>query len=268
MPRINTSALRTQILTTAKNDELRVASGTNNLISRSEQAMLGADLNEAADIARARNPGRAPTVGAVLDILAEKVDAGIASVNQASGSGKAFVSKQEIENLAARDPLMGMRVQRAVDALSASAPPAPSTLTGVEVEAQLNAHVGSMFFDGILGSEGGEPISVVRVATSMGAPPTGNALAIALGHDPTTDKGFVERYKAVDASLLTEIQQSNGDTPDAKKVIELLRGLSDLRVIIVGKDGAPGVDANHPTYFVGTAADGQLVGIKTGVIWT
>jgi hypothetical protein len=266
MPRIQTSALRTQVLTTARDDELRIASGANVLISRTEQEALSADLHDATAEARRRNPGKAPTVGAVLDIVAERVDAAFASVNQASGSGKAFLSKAEIANLASRDVLMGMRVQRAVDVLSAAPAPGPSTLTSLEVETQLKAHVGSMFFDGLLGSEGGEPISVVRIATSV--PATANALATALGHDPSTDKGFVERFKAVDASLLLEIQQSNGDTPDAKKVVELLKGLTDLRVIIVGKDGAPGVDANHPTYFVGTAADGHLVGIKTGVIWT
>ena len=268
MPRIHTAALRTQILATAQNDELRTASGTNKLISRSEQAVLAADLNEAADIARARNPGKAPSVDAVLTVLAEKVDAGFASVNQASGSGKAFLSKEEIANLASRDVLMGMRVQRAVDVMTAGVLPPPTTLSSLEVETQLKAHTASMFFDGILGSEGGEPISVVRLTTPVSSPPVANELAIALGHDPSTDKGFVERFKAVDLSLLTEIQESNGNTPDAKATIALLKGLTDLRVLIVGKDGTPGVDANHPTYFVGKAADGQTVGIKTGVIWT
>lgn len=265
MPRIHASAVRTQVLATAQNDELRVAAGTNVLISRTEQAVLGADLHDAAEEARRRNPGKAPTVGAVLDVVAERVDAAIASVNQASGSGKAFLSKAEIANLAARDPLMGGRVQRAVDVLATVTPP-PSRLSSIDVENQLKAHVGSLYFDGLLGSEGGEQIDVVRIATRLPTPPTASALARALGHDPTTDAGFVERYKAVDSSLLTELQQSNGDTPDAKKVVELLRGLTDLRLLIVGKDGAS--DANHPTYIVGTAADDQLVGIKTGVIWT
>lgn len=270
MPRIHTSAVRTQALATARNDELRVASGSNTLISRVEQAALGADLHEAAEEARRRNPGRAPDVDAVLAIVAERVDAAIASVNQASGSGKAFLSKAEVANLVAREPLIGGRVQRAVDLLVNAPAPIPTTrLTSVAVETQLRAHTGSMFFDGLLGSEGGEPIDVVRIATRLpSTPPTANDLAIALGHDPSTDLGFVERYRKPEASLLHDIQTSNGDTPDAKKVVELLRGLAELRVLIVGKDGAPGVPANHPTYIVGVAADGQVVGIKTGVIWT
>jgi 5-(carboxyamino)imidazole ribonucleotide mutase len=36
----------------------------------------------------------------------------------------------------------------------------------------------------------------------------------------------------------------------------------------LGKDGGANVDANHPTYLVGAAKDGTIVGIKTGVIWT
>src|SRR5687768_3108306 len=146
MPRIHTSAVRTQVLATAQKDELLVASGTNILISRTEQAALGADLHDATEEARRRNPGKAPTVGAVLDVVAERVDAAIASVNQASGSGKAFLSKAEIANLAGRDPLMGARVQRAVDALVAVTL-ALTTLTALEVETQLLAHTGSMFFD-------------------------------------------------------------------------------------------------------------------------
>lgn len=270
MPRITTTALRTEFLRAAAADELAVAAATNTrtahgntTISRAEQASLAADLSDAADEARARKNGTAPTISDVWNVLGERFDAAVASVNQASGSGKAFLSKAEIANLAAQDPLLGRRAQRAYDVLSGPGVSPGPRLNGADAEAQLRTHTASMYFDGLLGSEGGEPITVVRLPAT---PLTGPALSRALGHDPATDAGFVERFKAVDASLLDEIQQSNGDTDDAKKTVAILRGLTDLRLLIVGKDGAS--DPVHPTYIVGNAADGQVVGIKTGVVWT
>lgn len=269
MTKIRTADVRSQVLNTAKNDELQVAAGNNNLISRSEQNVLAGDLKQAADVVRARDPGQTVSVDEVVGVLGEQVDALIGQVNQQSGSGKAFLSKEEVKNMVAREPLIGGRVQRAYDILAMPATPATIAATGDEVHSKFTALLPKFTFDGLLGSEGGEPVESVPPFRLNTPTPTGDELATALGHNPSTDQGFVQRFKAADPALIKEFLESQGAPPaDIAMVGGLLRGLSDLRLLIVGKDGAPNVDANHPTYIVGTATDGAIVGLKTGVIWT
>lgn len=170
-------------LHTARADELDVASGSNTVISRQEQAAVSADLHGAAEEVRRRDPGGLVTVREVAAVVGERL----------------------------------------------------------------------------------EP---VLVGGTFAAMPSGDDLARALGHDPATDTGFVERFRRPDARFLDELRDSNGSTSDAKAATDLLRGLADLRVLIVGKDGGRHVSPNHPTYVVGRAQDGAVVGFKTGVIWT
>jgi hypothetical protein len=276
MPRINAVSLRAQVIEAARTDELTVAAASNTRsaagntrISKKEQAALYGAMHEAVDIARSRNPGLAPSVNDVLVVVGEQFDADLATVNQASGSGRAFVSKAEIQALVDRYSPMGDRMQAAYNVLALrAAPPPTNQLDAATVEAQLTAKVGSMYFDGLLGSEGGEEITAVRIPTLLNQPLQARELATALGYDTTTDQGAVERFERPDPDLLNEIVASNGDTQDAKDVVALLRGLTDVRLLIIGKDGGRNVDAVHPTYIVGTAKDGQVVGIKTGVVWT
>lgn len=274
---IRTTDIRTQVLTTARNDELAVAAGNNALISKSEQQVLAADLQGAAEEVRRREPGKTVSVDDVVNVFAEQVDTAIGSVNQQSGSGKAFLSKDEVRNLVAREPLIGGRVQRAYDILAMPATPSKIVGTGAEVYAQLSAALGAptgagrgFFFDGLLGSEGGEPVVAIGPKQLSSTSPSGDELARAFGHDTSTDQGAVERFKAADPALIKEFldNQPGASAADIAKVGGLLRGLENLRVLVVGKDGAAGVDANHPTYIVGAASDGLIVGLKTGVIWT
>ena len=268
MTKIRVADVRSQVLTAARTDELAVAAGTNTLISRSEQQVLAADLKDAAEEVRRREPGKTVSVDDVASVLAERFDAATAGVNQPAGSGKPFLSKEEVKNLAARDPLMGARVQTAVDALVTAAKPQATKANGADVHAQLSAVLGPFYFDGLLGSEGGEPVSAVMATTTV-AMSSGDALARAFGHDPATELGQVERFHAPKAALIKEfLEQQQAPAADVAVVGALLRGLDDLRVLVIGKDGGRNVPANHPTYLVGTAQDGVVVGIKTGVIWT
>ena len=52
----------------------------------------------------------------------------------------------------------------------------------------------------------------------------------------------------------------------AESAIAVLRGLKDLKIVVTGEDGT--TNAAHPTYFVGLAQDGSMVGIQSKVIWT
>ena len=268
MTKIRVDALRSQVLTSARADELAVAAGGNTLISRAEQGVLAADLQDAAAEVRRNEPGKTVSVDDVARVLGKRFDAAVAVVNQAAGPGRPFLSREEVKNLQAREPLLGARVQRAIDILAAPTGPAAVTAAGADVHARLSAVLGPFFFDGLLGSEGGEKVSAVLLP-AMPWPASGAALARALGHDTGTDQGAVERFKAADATLITDfLAQQQAPAVDVAIVAALLRGLQDVRVLVVGKDGAPNVDANHPTYLVGAAADGSIVGLKTGVIWT
>jgi hypothetical protein len=267
MTKLRVDAVRAQVVNTARADELGVAANGNKLISKSEQKTLSADLQAAADAVRAQKPGRSISIDEVAAQVGERFDAAVAGVNQAAGSGRPFLSKQEIQNLGDNDPLLGARVQRAVDVLR----PAPSTSVkadGADIKRELDAALGSWFFDGILGSEGGEPVTAVLLP-AMPWPANGEQLARALGHDVSKPAGKVERFKAADSTLLNEwFDQQQVPAADVARVKALITGLEDPRVLIVGEDGGPGVSANHPTYIVGAAKDGTVVGIRTGVIWT
>jgi len=268
MTKIRVDTLRTQVLTSARTDELAVAAGGNTLISKAEQGVLAADLQDAASEVRRREPGKTVSVDDVVAVVAERFDAAVSSVNQAAGSGRPFLSKEEVKNLQAKEPLLGARVQRAIDVLAGPTGPAAIKADGSDVHARLTAVLAPFFFDGLLGSEGGEKVTAVLLP-AMPWPASGDALARALGHDPGTEPGQVERYKAADATLIKDfLGQQQAPAADVAEVAGLLRGLEDVRVLIIGKDGGANVDANHPTYLVGAAKDGTIVGIKTGVIWT
>ncbi len=270
MTKIRTADVRAQVITTAKNDELSVAAGSNNLISRTEQNVLAGDLKQAADEVRRREPGQTVSIDDVANVLGEQLDAVIGAVNQSSGSGKAFLSKDEVKNIIAREPLIGGRIQRAYDILAMPAAPAVISTTGADVHARLTAVLPKFTFDGLLGSEGGEAVSSMAPQKLSSTAPGADELARAFGHNPGTDQGFVQRFKAADPALIKDFleNQAGPSAAEIALVGGLLRGLSDLRVLVIGKDGAPNVDANHPTYIVGAATDGMIVGLKTGVIWT
>lgn len=256
--------------------ELHAAAGTTaadrQLLSRAEQATLPAELREAAEAARAANPGRRLVTDAALSAFQAELEGAIAQVNQTSGSGRAFLSREEVAALVARRPALGQRVQNAITILTQPAPPPPARATGAQLAAELQAKCGALRFDGLLGSEGGEPMRAVIVANRAFAPPlTAGTFASAFQIDTSTDQGFIERNIRLGptTTLLQDLIDANPQAAqDARDVVATLRQLSELRAFVVGKDGAPGVPANHPTYILGIAPDGALVGLKTGVIWT
>lgn len=268
MSKIRVDAVRAQVIRSAREDEIAVAAGSNTVVSKKEQELLSYDLREAADEVRRRDPSGRVTVSEVADVLAERFDAAVADVNQPSGSGKVWLSREERQNLIDRDYEIGQRTTRAIDLLLNPPPVVDQPGSGSDVKLRLDVMVRSLYLDGLLGSEGGEPIEAVYLPGPFARMPAADELAKALGHDPTTDQGYVERFRVPEAGFLDELEASNGATPEARETVRLLRGLRDLRLMIVGKDGGVDVDANHPTYVVGRAADGSVVGIKSGVIWT
>jgi len=93
----------------------------------------------------------------------------------------------------------------------------------------------------------------------------------ALGVDPNTPKGKVERFESADRALLTFVEQHIrfGLFDQARTVVELMQAnLRDLKIIIIGEDNHPDLDSNHPVYIIGIGQDNDLAGFESKVIWT
>lgn len=94
--------------------DVTAAAGNNTLLSRAEQAAAPAHVQAAAEQVRtAGGPGARVTVDAVEQVLGQQARALIASVNQPTGSGAAFLSLAEAQAAAARNPPLGAQVLRA-----------------------------------------------------------------------------------------------------------------------------------------------------------
>jgi len=93
----------------------------------------------------------------------------------------------------------------------------------------------------------------------------------ALGVDPGTPKGKVERFESADRVLLTFVEQHvrSGLSHRAQSLVELMQAhLNDLKIIILGEDNHPDLESNHPVYVVGMGQNGNLAGFESVVIWT
>jgi hypothetical protein len=113
MPSIHTSDVKFEIARQVFG-ELRQAAGNNNLISKAEQGTLAPELQRAADdVRKAQGPNARVTINEAAASFDARVNDGIDAVNQSSGSGKAWLSKAEIEALQQRDPAVGDRAKKA-----------------------------------------------------------------------------------------------------------------------------------------------------------
>lgn len=93
----------------------------------------------------------------------------------------------------------------------------------------------------------------------------------ALGVDPSTPKGKVERFEPADRALLTFVEQHIGAglADRAQALVDLMReNLRNLTIIILGEDNHPDLESNHPVYVVGIGQNGDLAGFSSIVIWT
>lgn len=98
-----------------------------------------------------------------------------------------------------------------------------------------------------------------------------DSFTTALGVDPTTPKGKVERFESADMVLLTFVEQHAqfGLFDRAQTLVALMQAqLSSLKVIVLGEDNHPDLDSNHPVYVLGIGQSGDLAGFKSVVIWT
>jgi hypothetical protein len=142
--------------------------------------------------------------------------------------------------------------------------------TSEDIARKLAELTEGMYFTGF-GSEGEDPIEVVHLKTNL-KHLDAQALADALGVDTSTPKGKIERKYTYTPELNFELIDSIYFTDDVygirtNEVVRYMTTyLTDLIVVIFGEDlVAP---PQHPCYWVGLAKDGNIVGIKSLVIWT
>lgn len=150
MPSVRVSDVRAALTTLLHDDVARVA--INTLMSKSEQASAPIDIRDAAQRVRtaaaAAAGGFGLGVGArvhVDEVEQELLQAAlrlIGVVNQPSGSGKAFLSRAEVDSVVALDPLLGGRVQKAWQIVRAApvTPVTPVTPVDVDVDVIARAH--------------------------------------------------------------------------------------------------------------------------------
>ena len=100
---------------------------------------------------------------------------------------------------------------------------------------------------------------------------TPKSFTTALGVEPDTPAGTVERFDPADRVLLTFIDQHvySGRADQAQAIVDLMQAnLSDLKIIVMGLDNHPDLESNHPVYVVGMGHNGNLAGFESVVIWT
>jgi hypothetical protein len=153
-----------------------------------------------------------------------------------------------------------------------------ASATGEGTQKLLRPLVKGLEFDQ-LGSEGGQPVKTVMrdgpyekmdraaVRDALKLPDNGNPVnKIETFRNATADdmKTFIENNTMTWKN--NKLVEDPAKVAQAESAIAVLRGLKDLKIVVTGEDGT--TNAAHPTYFVGLAQDGSMVGIQSKVIWT
>lgn len=142
--------------------------------------------------------------------------------------------------------------------------------SGADLAEKLKDLSNGMFFTGF-GSEGEDPVETVFLPTSL-EQLDAQALADALHFDTSTPTYALERVYPYSVDLNFDLIDTLSYAGDdfGRRASEIARlmtaNLRDIIVVIFGKDlESP---PQHPTYWVGLADDGTVVGLKSVVIWT
>ncbi|MCB0644350.1 MAG: hypothetical protein KDC44_22050, partial [Phaeodactylibacter sp.] len=127
----------------------------------------------------------------------------------------------------------------------------------------------ALYFD-FLGSEAGQPVTAIKFDTTVEVPLTEAQIQQALNLDPTKPQDKIERYLDAQDFFPTFLdfhaEMERGET--AQAFINLMQQTFDPKLLVIGADYHPEVDPKHTVYILGIASDGNLVGIRSAVIWT
>jgi hypothetical protein len=273
MSNIRATDVKTQIARQVQ-AETRAAAGGNSLISKDEQKTLAPELQRAADEVRAAGgPGTRVTAEAVEGAFQQRFTSAIDAVNQSSGSGRAWLSKAEIDALKQRDPAVGERAQKAWDILAGRTTPTPTpSFNSAQFGVELQRVAQSFQFESSFGTEGGQPMQAVVAGGGPYTSLDANVFKAAFGLTANTPDHKIERdvpaaqvLAELTASVVQPIYSAQQEN-DAKTIARLIGSLKDARAFVLGEDGTTG--PVHPTYIVGIDPNGNIQGIKTGVVWT
>lgn len=125
-----------------------------------------------------------------------------------------------------------------------------------------------LFFDNCFGTEGGEPLQAFHADAKL-SQLTRDTLRTALGLKSGPADEIV-RFEPADRALQA-ILNTHADMPEEKQageLVELMKThLRELHAAVLGKDSDE-EPVDHPVYIVGLDSAGNLVGLKTRVIWT
>lgn len=138
-----------------------------------------------------------------------------------------------------------------------------------ELEPLIHEYCQGLLFDD-LGSEAAQPIEVFFQPAALEAL-TFEAFVEIMGLDQQNPAEKVENFEPVyevldglrDAYIGTAYEDSSNDLVDL-----MLGHLEDLCLFIVGEDFNEEVDDMHPIYLVGLSVDGNIIGLKSKVLWT
>ncbi|HMN90562.1 MAG TPA: hypothetical protein PKD70_00450 [Saprospiraceae bacterium] len=127
----------------------------------------------------------------------------------------------------------------------------------------------ALFFD-YIGSEGSQPIEAIRIPAAI-LELTPESFAQALALDPNDPAQVVERFvPATDffEQFACQHQPFELDKKASAITNVMLQNLTQLTIIVLGRDNDLDVGPLHPAYIVGVAVDGSLIGFRSEVVWT
>jgi len=141
--------------------------------------------------------------------------------------------------------------------------------TSTQLFEHLRELVDGLFFD-YMGSEAGIAIEAVRIEANLGEL-NETTFSTLLNLDTSNPKEKIERF--VDAAAFLNIFPEQHEPFDlgeaAAEVVQLMRNdLNAISIFVLGEDNHPALESEHPVYVVGISSEGDLVGLKSIVIWT
>lgn len=196
------------------------------------------------------------------------IDAALAHIRTELVDGHDLDNNGLSEDEVARMSDLGKFAVALARTLKAATAPAGEAPAGEALAQKIGDLAKGLFFDGYYGSEGGQPIAPFYAAAKL-SELTPDTLRAPLG---LTDRPEHEitRFEPADACLQGFIN-FHWDMPEMEPVEELVRfmkaNLREIKAAILGRDD-PEFSAEHPLYIVGLDSAGNLVGLKTAVIWT
>lgn len=157
----------------------------------------------------------------------------------------------------------------------ADAPPAPSAeatgLTGEALAQKIGSLASGLYLDDF-GSEGGQRLEAFHAAAKL-SQLTRETFRSTLSLTDRPEHEIV-RFEPADRCLgrLVHVAEWEERRTQGEELVQFMKtNLREIKAVVLGRDSGGDdeeVSAEHPAYVVGIDAAGNLVGLKSAVIWT